>query len=66
MVHDLRNIQTNYTPVLVTNYFLGPLCEERGGRQNRPSLFADVLRSSREDPHIKIKGMLVGKLKLKP
>ena len=45
-------------------YFLGPLCEERGGRQNRPSLYADVVGSPREDSHIKMKGILVGKLKL--
>ena len=62
MVHDLRNLQTNYTPVLVTNTKL------RGGRQNRPSLYADVvcICSPREDSHIKMKEMLVGKLKLNP
>ena len=61
MVHDLRNLQTNYTPVLVTNItFLD------NGRQNRPSLYADVVGSSRRDSHIKMKGILVGKLKLNP
>ena len=38
-------------------YFLSTLCEERGGRQNRPRLYADVVGSPREDSHIKVKGM---------
>ena len=46
--------------------FLGPLCEERGGHQNRPSLYADVVGNPREDSHIKVKGMLVGKLQWNP
>ena len=47
--------------------FLSWSCiEERGGRQNRPSLYVDVVGNPREDPHIKVKGMLVGKLKLNP
>ena len=37
-------------------YFLSTLCEERGGRQNRPRLYADVVGSPREDSHIKVKG----------
>ena len=46
--------------------FLGPLWEERVGRQNRPSLYADVVGNPWEDSNIKMKGMLVGKLKLNP
>ena len=46
--------------------FLGPLFEERGGCQNRPRLYADVVGNPRDDSHIKVKGMLFGKLKLNP
>ena len=38
-------------------YFLSTLCEERGGRQNRSRLYADVVGSPREDSHIKVKAM---------
>ena len=43
-----------------------PLCEEQGGRQNCPSVYADVVGNPWEDSHIKVKEMLVGKLKLNP
>ena len=33
----------------------------RGGRKNRPSLYADVMGNPREDSHIRV--ILVGKLK---
>ena len=65
MVYDLPNLQTNYMPVPVSNiaFLIGPLYEERGGRQNRPSLCADVVGNPREDSHIKVKGILVEKFK---
>ena len=65
MAYDLRSLQTDYMPVLVSNipFLIGPLYEERGGRQNRPSLCADVVGNPREDSHIKVKGMLVEKFK---
>ena len=43
-----------------------PLCEEQGGCQNCPSVYADVVGNPCEDSHIKVKEMLVGKLKLNP
>ena len=65
MAYDLRNLQTNYMPVLVSNilFLIGPLYEKRAGCKNRPSLCADVVGNPREDSHIKVKGMLVGKFK---
>ena len=43
MVYDLRNLQTNYMPVVGPYIpFLALYSEERGGRQNRPSLYADI------------------------
>ena len=52
-------------PVLVSNipFLIGPLYEERGGRQNRPSLFADVVGNPQEDSHMKVMGMLAQKFK---
>ena len=49
---------------LLLIFLFGPLCEEQGGRQNRPSSYADVVGKYREDFHIKVKKMFVGKLAL--
>ena len=57
-----KDIRNDFTILYVGDPFLGPLREERGGCQNRPSLYADVVGNPREDSHIKVKGMLVGKL----
>ena len=64
MVHDLRHLQTTYTPVLVTNTIL------RCGRQNRPSLYAIVVgtfiwESSGGLPY-KNEGDARRKIKIKP
>ena len=57
-----KDIRNDFTILYVGYPFLGHRRQERGGRQNRPSLYADVVGNTREDSHIKVKGMLVGKL----
>ena len=65
MVHDLCNLQTNYTPVLVTNItFL--VLYAKNEVAAKISEFICRCCGCREDSHIKIKGILVGKLKLNP
>ena len=62
--YDLRKPITVLSLLLI--FLSWPLCEERGGCQNHPSVYADVVGNPWEDSHIKVKGMLVRKLKLNP
>ena len=51
-IDDIRSSQSPnqlHTCPCYQYSFLRPLCEERGGRQNRPSLYADVVGNPRED-----------------
>ena len=43
-----------------------PLCEEQGGCQNCPSVYADVVGNPWEDSHIKREGDARRKIKIKP
>ena len=68
MVYDLRHLQTNYMPVLVTNIpFLVLYAKNEVAAKIVPVyIYVDVVGNPRKDYHIKVKGILVGKLKLNP
>ena len=68
MVFDHRNLQSNYMPVLVlTNIpFLVLYAKNEVAAKIVRVQYADVVGNPREDAHMKVKGMLVGKLKLNP
>ena len=67
MVHDLRNLQTNYTLVPVTNIpFLVLYAKNEVAAKIVRVYMPIFVGNPREASHIKVKGMLVGKLKLNP
>ena len=68
MIYDLRHLQTNYMPVLVTNIpFLVLYAKNEVAAKIVPVyIYVDVVGNPRKDYHIKVKGILVGKLKLNP
>ena len=51
-----KDIRNDFTILYVGDPFLGPLREERGGCQNRPSLYANVVGNHRDDSNIKVEG----------
>ena len=65
MVYDLRNLQTNYIPVLGPNTisFLVLYAKNEAVAAKIVRVYMPIFVSNpREDSHIKVKGMLVGKL----
>ena len=63
MLHDLRNLQTNYTPVLVTNIpFLVLYAKNEVAAKIVRVYMPIFVGNPRKDSHIKVKGLLVGKL----
>ena len=68
MVYDLRHLQTNYMPVLVTNIpFLVLYAKNEVAAKIVPVyIYVDVVGNPRKDYNITVKGILVGKLKLNP
>ena len=67
MVYDLRNLQTNYMPVLGPNIpFLVLYAKNEVAAKIVRVYMPIFVGNPREDSHIKVKGLLVGKLILSP
>ena len=63
MVYDLRNLQTNYVPVLGSNIpFLVLYAKNEVAAKIVRVYMPIFVGNPREDSHIKVKGLLVGKL----
>ena len=63
MVYDLRNLQTNYTPVLGPNIpFLVFYAKNEVAAKIVRAYMPIFLGNPRDDSHVKVKGLLVGKL----
>ena len=63
MVYDLRNLQTNYMPVLGPNIpFLVLYAKNEVAAKIVRVYMPIFVGYLREDSHIKVKGLLVGKL----
>ena len=63
MVYDLRNLQTNYMPVLGPNIpFLVLYAKNEVAAKIVRVYMPIFVGNPREDSHIKVKGVLVGKL----
>ena len=61
MVYDLRNLQTNYMPFLGPNIPFLILYAKNAAKIVRVYMPVFV-GNPREDSHVKVKGLLVGKL----
>ena len=62
-IGDLRNLQTNYMPVLGPNILFLVLYTKNEVAAKIVRVYMPIfVGNSREDPHIKVKGLLVGKL----
>ena len=63
MVNDLRNLQTNYMPVLGPNVpFLVLYAKNEVAARIFRVYMPIFAGNSREDSHVEVKGLLVGKL----
>ena len=63
MVYDLRNLQSNDMPVLGLNIPFLVLYAEKELAAKIVRVYMPIfVGNSREDSHIKVKGLLVGKL----
>ena len=63
MVYDLRNLQSNCTPVLGPNIpFLVLFAKNEVAAKIVRAYMPIFVGNAREDSHIKVKGLLVGKL----
>ena len=61
MVQNLRNLQTNYTPVLVTNIPFFVLYAKNEVAAKIVRVYMPIfVGNPREDSHVKVKGLLVG------
>ena len=66
MIYDVRNLQTNYTPVRVTNIpFLVLYAKNKVAAKIVRVYMPIFVGNPREDSHIIAKGLLVG-IKIKP
>ena len=66
MIYDVRNLQTNYTPVRVTNIpFLVLYAKNKVAAKIVRVYMPIFVGNPREDSHIIVKGLLVG-IKIKP
>ena len=63
MVYDLRNLQTNYIPVLGPNIpFLLLYAKNEAAAKIVRVYMPIFVDNPQEDSHLKVKGLLVGKL----
>ena len=63
MVYDLSNLQTNYMPVLGPNIPFLVLYAKNEVAAKMVRVYMPIfVGNPREDSHIKVKGLLVGKL----
>ena len=63
MVYDLRNLQTNYMPVLGPNIPFLVLYSKNEVATKIVRVYMPIfVGNPREDSHIKVEGLLVGKL----
>ena len=63
MVYDLRNLQTNYMPVLGPNVPFLVLYAKNEMAAKIVQIYVPIfVGNPREDSYIKVKGLLVGKL----
>ena len=62
MVYDLRNLQTNYLPVLGPNISFLVLYAKKEVAAKIFRVYMPIfVGNPREDSHVKVKGLLVGK-----
>ena len=62
MVYDLRNLQTNYLPVLGPNIPFLVLYSKKEVAAKIVRVYMPIfVGNAREDSHVKVKGLLVGK-----
>ena len=62
MVYDLRNLQTNYMPVLGLNITFLVLYAKNEVAAKIVRVYMPIVGNPREDSDIKVKGLLIGKL----